>query len=109
MQVKQITLGKHTFIPIIPAPLSGVTDLPFRSLINGFTNSAYSISEMIASRAMIIETKDSLKKAMHKKESGVISSVQLAGCEPEVMAEAAKLNEFMATASTINPEGSRKM
>jgi tRNA-dihydrouridine synthase B len=88
----EISLGKHKFKPIIPAPLSGVTDLPFRSLINSFGGS-YSISEMIASRAMIIETKESLKKAKHSKQDGVIKSVQLAGCEPNVMAEAAKLNE----------------
>jgi tRNA-dihydrouridine synthase B len=95
MQIKTITIGKHSFIPVIPAPLSGVTDLPFRSLISSFTPSSYSISEMIASRAMIIETRESLKKAMPAKSKGVISSVQLAGCSPEVMAEAAKLNEGM--------------
>ncbi len=88
--MKKIKLGKHEFSPILPAPLSGVTDYPFRSLINSF-GGEYSISEMIASRAMIIETKESLKKAKH--DENTISSVQLAGCEPDVMAEAAKLNE----------------
>jgi tRNA-dihydrouridine synthase B len=90
--IKRITLGKHSFFPILPAPLSGVTDLPFRSLISSF-GAEYSVSEMIASRAMIIETKESLKKAMHKKTAGVVCSVQLAGCDPDVMAEAGKLNE----------------
>lgn len=50
------------------------------------------ISEMIASRAMIMETRESLLKAKHEEEQ-FPTSVQLAGCEPEVMAEAAKLNE----------------
>jgi tRNA-dihydrouridine synthase B len=90
--IKRINLGKHSFFPIIPAPLSGVTDLPFRNLINNF-GAEYSVSEMIASRAMIIETKESLKKARHVKKKGVVSAVQLAGFEPNVMAEAAKLNE----------------
>lgn len=91
--IKNIQVGKHNFTPIIAAPLSGVTDYPFRKLINSFYTGGYSISEMIASRAMIIETKDSLKKATHKKAVGQVSVVQLAGCEPDVMGEASKLNE----------------
>ena len=90
--IKAIKVGKHSFKPVIAAPLSGVTDYPFRKQITNF-GGGYSISEMIASRAMIIETKESLKKATHFKENGQIKVMQLAGCEPEVMAEAAKLNE----------------
>lgn len=71
--------------------MSGVTDLPFRRLVKKFGASLV-ISEMIASRAMIIQTKDSLKKCK-KDDSHYPMSVQLAGCDPEVMAEAAKLNE----------------
>jgi tRNA-dihydrouridine synthase B len=93
MKLQKIKVGKHEFVPVIPAPLSGVTDLPFRKMINSFSQNSYSISEMIASRAMILETKDSLKKAMHQKSNGIISVVQLAGCEPDVMADAAKLNQ----------------
>ena len=92
MKLKNIKVGKHEFKPVIAAPLSGVTDYPFRKQINSF-HAGYSISEMIASRAMIIETKDSLKKAKHERTGGMVSVVQLAGCEPDVMAEAAKLNE----------------
>jgi tRNA-dihydrouridine synthase B len=47
---------------------------------------------MIASRAMIMQTRDSLKKCQ-KDDAHYPMSVQLAGCDPEVMAEAAKLNE----------------
>lgn len=75
----------------ILAPMSGVTDLPFRRLVKEF-GSELVISEMIASRAMIMQTKESLKKAK-KDISHFPTSVQLAGCDPEVMAEAAKLNE----------------
>src|SRR5438128_11241564 len=47
---------------------------------------------MIASQAMVRETRQSLQKAMwHPAEEPV--AMQLAGCEPNVMAEAAKLNE----------------
>ncbi|MFT6332110.1 MAG: tRNA-dihydrouridine synthase B [Lentimonas sp.] len=76
---------------VLLAPMSGVTDLPFRKLVKSFGASLV-ISEMIASRAMIIQTKDSLKKCQ-KDASHYPMSVQLAGCDPEVMAEAAKINE----------------
>lgn len=75
----------------ILAPMSGVTDLPFRKLVKSF-GSPLVISEMIASKAMILQTKESLKKCQ-KDQLQYPMSVQLAGCEPEVMADAAKLNE----------------
>ena len=71
--------------------MSGVTDLPFRRLVKSF-GAPLLISEMIASRAMILQTRESLKKC-EKDASEYPMSVQLAGCEPDVMAEAAKLNE----------------
>jgi tRNA-dihydrouridine synthase B len=47
---------------------------------------------MIASQAMIRETRQSLQKALWDPVEEPVS-LQLAGCEPQVMAEAAKLNE----------------
>lgn len=76
---------------VILAPMSGVTDKPFRKLVKRYGGGLV-VSEMIASRAMILETRDALKKAANDVEEYPMS-VQLAGCEPEVMAEAAKLNE----------------
>ena len=76
---------------VLLAPMSGVTDLPFRRLVKGFGASLV-ISEMIASRAMILQTRESLQKCQ-KDDSHYPMSVQLAGCDPEVMAEAARLNE----------------
>lgn len=78
---------------VLLAPMSGVTDLPFRKLVKSF-GAPLVISEMIASRAMILQTRESLKKCQ-KDQSQFPMSVQLAGCEPEVMAEAARLNEEM--------------
>lgn len=75
---------------VLLAPMSGVTDLPFRRLVKSFGASLV-ISEMIASRAMILQTRESMKKCQ-KDDSHFPMSVQLAGCEPEVMAEAARLN-----------------
>jgi tRNA-dihydrouridine synthase B len=77
--------------PVILAPMSGVTDLPFRRLVK-LHGAALVVSEMIASQAMIRESRQSLKMAENCPEEQPMA-VQLAGCEPEVMAEAARLNE----------------
>ncbi len=78
---------------VILAPMSGVTDKPFRKLVKQF-GAGLLVSEMIASRAMIMQTKESLKKC-EISEFEDLTSVQLAGNEPDVMAEAARLNEDM--------------
>ena len=77
--------------PVILAPMSGVTDMPFRRLVKKF-GAGLVVSEMIASRAMIIQTRQSLQKCAISEFEDT-TSVQLAGCDPQVMAEAAKLNE----------------
>jgi len=76
--------------PVILAPMSGVTDLPFRRLVKRL-GAGLVVSEMIASEAMIRETRQSLTMARSCPEEQPMA-VQLAGCEPWVMAEAAKLN-----------------
>jgi len=76
--------------PVILAPMSGVTDLPFRRLVKRL-GAGLVVSEMIASEAMIRETRQSLTMARNCPEEQPMA-VQLAGCDPEVMAEAAKLN-----------------
>lgn len=77
--------------PVILAPMSGVTDLPFRRLVKRH-GAPLVVSEMIASEAMIRQTRQSLKMAETTPEEQPMA-VQLAGCEPHVMAEAARLNE----------------
>ena len=76
---------------VVLAPMSGVTDLPFRRLVKRY-GSALVVSEMIASHAMIQQKRDTMRMASNEPEEFPMS-VQLAGCEPEIMAEAAKLNE----------------
>ncbi len=76
--------------PVILAPMSGVTDYPFRSIIKKLGASLL-VSEMIASKAMIIHT----RKSMQKAKVDELTAVQLAGYEPDVIAEAAKLNVDM--------------
>ena len=76
--------------PVILAPMTGVTDLPFRRIVKRY-GAGLTVSEMIASEAMVRETRQSLQKCAWDASETPIS-MQLAGCEPRVMAEAAKLN-----------------
>jgi tRNA-dihydrouridine synthase B len=87
-----ITIGSVSIEdPVILAPMSGVTDLPFRRLVKR-SGAGLVVSEMIASEAMVRASRQSLKMAENTPEEFPMS-VQLAGCEGHVMAEAARLNE----------------
>ncbi len=77
--------------PVILAPMTGVTDLPFRKLVRRF-GSGLNVTEMIASPAAIRETRQSLQKAAWDAIEEPVS-MQLVGCTPYEMGEAAKLNE----------------
>jgi len=91
-ELKPISIGPVQIAsPVILAPMTGVTDLPFRKVVKRY-GAGLTVSEMIASQAMIRETRQSLQKALWDPAEEPVS-VQLAGCEPDVMAEAARLNE----------------
>ena len=92
MQIKPIQIGPiEIACPVILAPMTGVTDMPFRRIVRRF-GSGLNVTEMIASQAMIRETRQSLQKcAWDVIEEPV--SMQLAGCTAYEMGEAAKLNE----------------
>ncbi|MBW8308687.1 MAG: tRNA dihydrouridine synthase DusB [Candidatus Paracaedibacteraceae bacterium] len=78
-------------MPVILAPMSGVTDMPFRRLVKRM-GAGLVISEMIASQAMVRQVRQTMKM-IEKSPEELPMAVQLAGCEPQVMAEAARLNE----------------
>ena len=81
---------------IVLAPMSGVTDLPFRRLVKRF-GVGLVVSEMIASKAMVHAARKTMRMSANCAEEQPMA-VQLAGCEPEVMAEAARLNEARGAA-----------
>ncbi|GAD50963.1 putative tRNA-dihydrouridine synthase [Caenibius tardaugens NBRC 16725] len=90
--LKPIAVGPVTIdCPVILAPMTGVTDLPFRKLVRRF-GSGLNVTEMIASPAAIRETRQSLQKAAWDAIEEPVS-MQLVGCTPDEMGEAAKLNE----------------
>ncbi len=92
MALKPIQIGPITIeSPVILAPMTGVTDMPFRRIVRRY-GSGLNVTEMIASQAMIRETRQSLQKASWDVIEEPVS-MQLAGCGPKEMAEAAKLNE----------------
>ena len=75
---------------VLLAPMSGVTDMPFRRIVKKH-GEVMVISEMIASQAMVRQVRKAMLKARkHPDEEPV--AVQLAGCCPAAMAEAARLN-----------------
>jgi len=75
--------------PVIVAPMSGVTDLPFRRMAKTL-GAGMVVSEMIASWAMIRENRNTLRMA-ELDGCGGVSAVQLAGCDPDAMGESARL------------------
>ena len=77
--------------PVVLAPMTGVTDLPFRTLVRRY-GSGLNVTEMIASEAAIRETRQSIQKAAWAAIEDPVS-MQLVGCTPYEMGEAAKLNE----------------
>lgn len=84
-----LTLGPHVIQPpVLLAPLAGITDLPFRRLVGRF-GAGLVVSEMVASDEVLRARPEARARA----ELGfgeVATSVQLAGREPALMAEAAR-------------------
>ena len=91
-ELKPIRIGPvEVASPVILAPMTAVTDLPFRRAVKRY-GAGLTVTEMIASQAMVRETRQSLQKSLWDPAEEPVS-MQLAGCEPLVMAEAARLNE----------------
>tara|TARA_A100001015_G_scaffold217989_1_gene244995 strand:- start:3526 stop:4488 length:963 start_codon:yes stop_codon:yes gene_type:complete len=86
MYIKQLKIPNN----ILLAPMSGVTDPPFRSIVKRF-NPGLVFSEMIASRALIEYNVRTLK--MTEKKNNGIYAIQIAGCDPNIMSDAAKICE----------------
>lgn len=74
---------------VLLAPMAGITDLPFRTLVARF-GAGLVVSEMLASREVLAENRSALAKARFD-DGPVPTAVQLAGREPEWMAEAARM------------------
>ncbi len=87
-----LQIGSTTLTsPVLLAPLAGITDLPFRTLVASF-GAGLVVSEMVASHEMItgrVEARD--RAELGADVAG--TSVQIAGRDPHWMAEAARMIE----------------
>ncbi|MDP9898335.1 tRNA dihydrouridine synthase DusB [Variovorax ginsengisoli] len=86
MQIGPIALENRLFV----APMAGVTDRPFRTLCRAL-GAGYAVSEMVTSRKDLWKTLKTSRRADHTGEPGPIS-VQIAGTDAAMMAEAAHYN-----------------
>jgi tRNA-dihydrouridine synthase B len=75
---------------LILAPMAGVTDRPFRQLCKKM-GAGMAISEMVSSNSLLWGSEKTRRRANHKGETEP-KSVQIAGADPRMMAEAAKHN-----------------
>ena len=84
-------LGAHLLRNgLFVAPMAGVTDRPFRALCRSF-GAALAVSEMVSARPELRGTRKSRLRREHGGEAGPVS-VQIAGADPQMMAEAARFN-----------------
>jgi tRNA-dihydrouridine synthase B len=84
-------IGQHQLDSnLIVAPMAGVTDRPFRQLCKRL-GAGMAVSEMVASDPRLWTTRKSRRRTDHQGEVDPIS-VQIAGADPWLMAEAAKHN-----------------
>jgi tRNA-dihydrouridine synthase B len=75
---------------LIVAPMAGVTDRPFRQLCKTM-GAGMAVSEMVASNSLLWGSEKTLRRANHEGEVDPIS-VQIAGADPRMLAEAARYN-----------------
>src|SRR3954465_5232092 len=86
MHIGAIELPNALFV----APMAGVTDRPFRMLCKRL-GAGYAVSEMVTSRKDLWHTLKTSRRANHDGETAPIS-VQIAGTDAQMMADAARYN-----------------
>ncbi len=84
-------IGQHQLRnQLIAAPMAGITDRPFRTLCYEM-GAGMAVSEMLSSNPAVWVSDKSRLRMVHSDEPG-IRTVQIAGCDPDEMAEAARIN-----------------
>ncbi|MBE0614520.1 MAG: tRNA dihydrouridine synthase DusB [Burkholderiales bacterium] len=86
MRIGPHVLRNNLFV----APMAGVTDRPFRQLCKKF-GAGMAVSEMVASNSLLWGSEKTRRRANHEGEPDPIS-VQIAGADPQMMADAASYN-----------------
>ena len=83
--------NQPVFPPVLLAPLAGITDVPFRNLVQSF-GAGLVVSEMVASHEMV-QRKPGVRERAELGFGIDSTSVQIAGCDAYLMAEAARMIE----------------
>lgn len=90
-QLEPLRIGSLTVAdPVLLAPMCGITDAPFRNLVRRY-GVGLAFSEMIASGEMV-RAAARMPRSAHDVRSEGDLAVQLAGCDPQIVAEAARMN-----------------
>ena len=86
-----VRIGSHQLKNnLIVAPMAGVTDRPFRQLCK-MMGAGMAVSEMVASNSLLWGSEKTRRRANHDGEVDPIS-VQIAGADPQMLADAARYN-----------------
>jgi tRNA-dihydrouridine synthase B len=86
MRIGPYELSNNVFV----APMAGVTDRPFRRLCKSL-GAGHAISEMAASNPRLWASEKTMRRLDHTGERAPVA-VQLAGADPDMLAEAARYN-----------------
>src|SRR5260221_954644 len=86
MKIGAYALPNAVFV----APMAGITDRPFRRLARRY-GAGLAVSEMISARPELRASRKTLLRLDHAGEPGPVS-VQIAGADPQMLAEAARFN-----------------
>jgi tRNA-dihydrouridine synthase B len=92
--------------PVVLAPMAGVTDAPFRALVAAYGEPEFRpsllVSEMVPSNSQVAlggrAKSPRVRRMFDPLPGGVLTSVQIFGSDPAVMAESAKINEALGAA-----------
>ena len=87
MKISSLSIKNNLFL----APMAGVTDRPFRILCKSF-GAGVAVSEMVTSNSLLYGSEKTKRRADHEGEVDPIS-VQIAGADPKMMADAARYNK----------------
>ncbi|HTM61241.1 MAG TPA: tRNA dihydrouridine synthase DusB [Burkholderiales bacterium] len=86
MKIGAYALANRVFV----APMAGITDRPFRRLARRY-GAALAVSEMVSARPELRNSRKTLLRLDHAGEAGPVS-VQIAGSDPQMLADAARFN-----------------
>ncbi|MGB2486898.1 MAG: tRNA dihydrouridine synthase, partial [Candidatus Puniceispirillaceae bacterium] len=86
--------GQDSLADVVLAPMSGITDRAFRTAVRQ-SGGGLVVSEMVASHAMLTDVRAEMQKLRFNARAEAPVAIQIAGWNPVMMAEAAKMAEQM--------------